>query len=143
YLDGRSAIDEQADHRVGFLQSAATIVAQIEDNAFDRFCLELGNLRGDIACGTTVVLLASPPRIKVYVEGRYLDHADFMGTILALDFNDLAAGSLVFEFDGISSDSDDSGAGGIGRLARDDLQAHLGTLGAADQLDHVIQAHAD
>src|SRR5690606_36822182 len=60
-----------------------------------------------------------------------------------LDFNDLAAGSLVFEFDGISSDSDDSGAGGIGRLARDDLQAHLGTLGAADQLDHVIQAHAD
>ena len=142
-LYGGAPVDEQADHRVGFLERAAAVIAQIEHDAFDVLRLELVDLLGHVPGGAAVVGLARLPGVEVDVECRHGDDADLVRRAVTLDLFHPAMGGLILELDGISRDPDGVRAGHVDGLGRDDVESHRRAFRATNQVDHFIETHAD
>src|SRR5690554_2031180 len=106
YLYGGPTVDEQAEQGVGFLQGAATVVAQIEYQTVDTLLLEALDFPRDVTGGTAELFGTGLPGVKVHIEGGNGNHADALGITVALDFDNLALGSLVFQIYGVTGDFD-------------------------------------
>src|SRR5690606_10294914 len=141
---GGALVDEQAGQLGGFLQGAAAIVAQVDDQAVDALLFQFLEQALHITRGALVVRVAGAIGLEVQVEGRNLDHAELELLAFVFQFDDRFLGSLLLELDRLAGDDHLAAGQVVRRVAGGDhLQADLRALGTADQLDHLVEAPAD
>ena len=135
-LHDRAGFEKEAGERNGFLERAAAVAPQVDDETVDLFAFQPFQEREHILGRALFV------RIHVGVKGRESDPAELgrVAVAVLLD-DDVGACFLVFEFNLIAHQLDRLALGGVGRAHGDDEQANLGSLFAADLLDHFVEPH--
>ena len=130
-LHDRPGFHEQAGEFHRFLQRAAAVVAQIDDQAVHALGLEFADVAGDVAGGAGVVGVAIAQGLEVDVEGGHGDHADAVREAIAFRFQQRLGGRLFFELHHVADDLHHAGLAQR-RFLRLHLEQHRGTLGAAN-----------
>ena len=136
-------LDKQAGQFIGFLQGAAAIVAQVYDDAFNTFVLQLLQQYFYVPCGAFVFLISPAHGVKIDVESRDIYHAYFDHFVAVGNFQYLLLGRLLLQLYLVADDGNDRllirsfGLGGY------DLQANGGIFGATDQFNDLIEPPAD
>ena len=136
-------LDEQADEARGLGQQAATVAAQVHDQAVDAFLLQLADQARDIAGRAAVRLIASPSGLGILVEARHVDDADLVLAVAFLDRADLLLRRLRLEGHLVARELDDVFLRARRGACRQDRQSHRRSRRTADLLHHIVQAPAD
>src|SRR5690606_36763570 len=112
---------------------------QVHNHDVHAFLAQLLQQAGDDGGGGAGVRVAAAAGVEVGIEGRQLDHAD-----AALDdLDDALLRRLYLQLDLVADDGDLLRLRIHPGFRRQDVQAHLGPLIAADQLHHVLDAPAE
>ena len=123
-------VDEQPAHLHRTREGSSGVVAQVEHDAFDAFFFQLGDLFGQVVRAFPAVFV-----FKIDVELRYVDHSVFVPVL----FHHGRAYEGLFEFHHVAYQGYFLD-GSIGLLY---FQAYGRAFLAPDQIDGIVQAHAD
>src|SRR5690554_2685451 len=142
-LNRRAALNKQAHQLVGFTQRAATVVAQIHNQAIDLFGTQFMDQFFHVAGSAFIVGIAVLQRFEIDVEGRNLDNAQFEAALVTVEFQYPLAGGLLFKLDLVALDLDNPAGLTVHGIGRNHFKPDQCALGAANLADHIVQTHAD
>ena len=123
-------VDEQPAHLHRTREGSASVVAQVEHDAFDAFFLQLGDFFSQVVRAFPAVFV-----FKIDVKFRYVDHSVFASVL----FHYGRAHEGLFEFHHVAYQGYFLD-GSVGLLY---FQAYGRAFLAPDQIDGIVQPHAD
>src|SRR5690606_5273317 len=98
---------------------------------------------GDIAAGTSVILVALAPRFNVFIKRWQSDHTDLAGSVPLLQRKDLFLGSLFIKADLVTNQSNDTMLAVGASINRQDVKPHDRPLVTTDHLNDLIETHTN
>ena len=141
-LDDRAGFDEETGKLDRLGQRAATVVAQIDDDAIDLLLAKVGEDPRGVARRTPVIAVALLPASTVRVERRQRDYADLPLRIALLHCLDLALRCLLGEIDLLPREPHQLVLGVGSGFGGKYVEQHDGVLVAAYQRDCLVDAPA-
>ena len=127
-----TAANEKPDERYRLAERSAAVVAQIQHQTFNVFAVERGNLFRYVEGGASIAGLIGS-LVHCAVEGWQPHHAEFAFMLpVNRDTGDMPGGGLFLQFDLVTDQVNQFGAGSAGIGGGDYVQHDLGSLLAAD-----------
>ena len=145
HLNDGAALDEEAGEIDGFVEIAAPVPPQIQNQAVDSGLLEFHDQAGDVLRGAGLAAVA----VGISIGGRPVkggqgDDTERTGDVVgAGDLENRGMGALGIQFYHVARDDDGAAYRGVGGVGRLDEEMNLGAFFAADHFHDLAKFHAD